>query len=142
MQTATIDTGEHRLHQRFPSWIKVTVADDAGRTGQATLVDVSASGALVAMPTGSTVSGEGRIWIDEGGVCRSLAYKMVDQTPCWEGTLVRLQFTHLSDEDVEHLVGVLANVSSDSTGMHRWIASGRGLLGQPQPATHRRLRLA
>jgi PilZ domain len=141
MQTPTAtDTGEHRSHPRFPLWSGVRLQGGIGEPPiEATLVDVSAGGALLKLACEVEFGGHRRMLFTAAGEERAIAYEVLATEVSWEGTLLHVAFKGVTAEQDAHLGRLLADLRSGSTDMQRWIASGHGLLGRVQQHANRRV---
>jgi hypothetical protein len=105
MTSAPNTSHDQRAHKRFPLWVTATVD---GST--ATVVDVSAGGALLTTPEQFTPADPSNVAVVFIGNPRAFACELVSSEQTWEGNVLRIRFLpdgHEDREQLERLVALL-----------------------------------
>ena len=107
MTSASSTSRDKRAHKRFPLWVTATVDGSA-----ATVVDISAGGALLTTPEQFTPADPSNVAVVFIGNPRVFTCEVVSSEQTWEGTVLRVRFLADGEQDREQLERLVALVEA------------------------------
>jgi hypothetical protein len=119
MTTTLFRAGERRRHPRHRAWEPLVLAlpgDDKDMPG--TLLDISASGALIRIEPGQRPPRMVALRLRLAGSEQLFRATVLTTEPAWNGSLMHVRFEGLSREESASLAGLLASREERTAARH------------------------